>query len=41
MKESIMKNAGLESIFAEKINLEEEARAYKGMQPLPKDISIP
>ena len=31
MKEAIMKNAGIESLFSEKMNLEEEAPGYKGM----------
>ena len=31
MKETIMKNAGLESIFSEKINLDDDARGIKGM----------
>ena len=31
MKESIMKNAGIESLFSDKMNLEEDAPSYKGM----------
>ena len=40
IEEAIMKNAGLESLFSEKVNIG-EAPSYKGLQPLPKDISIP